>query len=424
MAGGDGVEQRDLVALVVASVGAVVQTGVIWEPYRLVDSDGEVVAPVTAFLQELQASGRTAATQRSYALDLLRWFRFLWAVDVPWSRATRCEARDFSRWLALVDKPRRAAAPKQVAGSANPVTGKRSPGGKYAASTLAHSETVVRGFYAFHLEAGSGPIMNPFPLVRERDGSRAHAHHNPMEPFRTERSGRYRPRLAQRVPRRIPDERFNQIFAQLRCDRDRALVAFWVSTGARASELLGVRGGDVDPGQQLITVVRKGSRAVQQLPACADAFVWLRLYQCALDPSVPGGADDPLWWASRGTVRPLTYHAARAMFVRANHGLGADWSLHDLRHTAAYRMARDPQLPLCDVQWVLGHAHLSTTQLYLTPAPSEVITEVLAHHRRRLAADASSRKPGYSGEVSSSSGDPGSGYRPESLATLFGKQAP
>jgi hypothetical protein len=43
--------------------------------------------------------------------------------------------------------------------------------------------------------------------------------------------------------------------------------------------------------------------------------------------------------------------------------------LHDLRHTAAYRMARDPQLPLTDVQWVLGHAHLSTTQLYLTPMP-------------------------------------------------------
>ena len=31
-------------------------------------------------------------------------------------------------------------------------------------------------------------------------------------------------------------------------------------------------------------------------------------------------------------------------------------------HTAAYRMARDPQMPLTDVQWVLGHAHLSTRQ--------------------------------------------------------------
>ncbi len=414
----DGVDQRDLAALVVDSVGAVVETDEIWEPYRLVDQRGEAVAVVSGFLHDLQASGRTSATQRSYALDLLRWFRFLWAVDVSWVQATRYEARDFCRWLALADKPRRAGIPKRPAGTANPVTGKRSPGGKYAPSTLAHSETVLRSFYAFHLEAGSGPIMNPFPLVRERVGARAHAHHNPMEPFANERSGRYRPRLAQRVPRRIPDQRFNQIFARLRSDRDRALVAFWVSTGARASELLGARGGDVDPGQQLITVVRKGSRAVQQLPACADAFVWLRLYQCSLDATVPAGADDPLWWTSRGTLRPLNYHAARAMFARANEGLGANWSLHDLRHTAAYRMARDPQLPLCDVQWVLGHAHLSTTQLYLTPAPSEVITEVLAHHQRRRAGEAPS------GEPAPEAGDSAGGYRAESLATLFSRRLP
>ena len=31
-------------------------------------------------------------------------------------------------------------------------------------------------------------------------------------------------------------------------------------------------------------------------------------------------------------------------------------------------MARDPQMPITDVQWVLGHAHLTTTQQYLRPA--------------------------------------------------------
>ena len=129
-------------------------------------------------------------------------------------------------------------------------------------------------------------------------------------------------------------------------------------------------------------MVRKGSRAVQQLPASPDAFVWLRLYQSGLRPAVPPGRDDPLWWTLRRPLRPLTYHAARAMFARAAAALGANWTLHDLRHTAAYRMARDPQLPLTDVQWVLGHAHLSTTQLYLTPMPGDVIAEVLAHHRR------------------------------------------
>jgi hypothetical protein len=202
-----------------------------------------MVASVAQFLQELQVGGCSPSTQRSYALDLLRWFRFLRAVEVPWGQATRCEARDFCRWLALADKPRRGSAPRLPAGVSNAVTGKRSPGRKYATSTLAHSETVLRSFYAFHCEAGSGPIMNPFPLVRERVGSRAHAHHNPVEAFAKERSGRYRPRVAARVPGRIPDERFNQVFAQLRSDRDRALVAFWVSTGARAAELLGARGG-------------------------------------------------------------------------------------------------------------------------------------------------------------------------------------
>ena len=43
------------------------------------------------------------------------------------------------------------------------------------------------------------------------------------------------------------------------------------------------------------------------------------------------------------------------------------------RATAAYRMARDPEMPLADIQWILGHARLSTTQLYLTPVPDDVI---------------------------------------------------
>ena len=62
-------------------------------------------------------------------------------------------------------------------------TGRRPvavPGEAYAPSVRAHSETVLRSFYDFHLEAGTGPMVNPFPLDRSRRGGRAHAHHNPM----------------------------------------------------------------------------------------------------------------------------------------------------------------------------------------------------------------------------------------------------
>jgi len=70
-------------------------------------------------------------------------------------------------------------------------------------------------------------------------------------------------------------------------------------------------------------------------------------------------------------------------------------------------MARDPQVSLCDVQWVLGHAHLSTTQRYLNPLTEDVIEGVLAFHDRRAeVGEAAAAAPGY---------------RPESLRVLFGQ---
>jgi len=169
------------------------------------------------------------------------------------------------------------------------------------------------------------------------------------------------------------------------------VIGRWWRCGSRrgrgASELLGATVADVDPGQQLITVVRKGTRVLQPLPAAPDAFVWLRLYQGQLAGLVPAGRDEPLWWTLRRPFRALRYDAARVMFTRANAALGSNWSLHDLRHTAAYRMARDPQMPLTDVQWVLGHAHLSTTQRYLNPVTEDVIAGVLAFHARQRDRD-------------------------------------
>jgi site-specific recombinase XerD len=172
------------------------------------------------------------------------------------------------------------------------------------------------------------------------------------------------------------------LFAALTSHRDRALVAFYISTGARASELLAVTRGLVSP-EELIGVVRKGSRALQQLPASADAFVWLRLYQHQLRGLVPTGSDQPLWWTLRRPFRRLAYDAARMVFSGANTVLGANWTLHDLRHSAARRMLRDPQLTLADVQRVLGHAHITTTEGYLTPTQDEVVPQVLAHHQRQ-----------------------------------------
>ncbi|MEW1824155.1 tyrosine-type recombinase/integrase [Streptomyces sp. NPDC088196] len=408
---------RDLAGFVLPETGALIETTDPLRPCVLLDREGAIVAPVEAFFAELQANSRPATTIRSYGMDLLRWWRFLSGWGVAWDRASRRDARDFARWMQIAPKASRVhwrhrasgerplePVTRPAAGVPNPVTGRAAPGRLYSASTRVHCETVLRSFYDFHLEEGTGPIINPFPSARERRRLPAAAGRT----ARQSAGGRYRPSLPQRLPRRLPDDCFNELFAALRYNRDRALLAFWVSNGARASELLTSRQRDPLPGEQLLGVIRKGTRAFQQLPSSPDAFVWLRLYQEeAWRAGAPRGGHQALWWTLRRPFRPLTYHAARAMLNRANALLGANWTLHDLRHTAAYRMARDPGLALTDVQWVLGHAHLSTTQIYLPAGRDETIEGVRAHHQRqtRLA-----QVPAV----------PAAGYRAESLHDLFG----
>src|SRR5512135_1362765 len=132
---GDEEEPRDLAVLGVPAVGSVLATGSRWEPYRLIDMAGVRVEAVTAYFRDLQAAGRAEATVRSYGMDLLRWFRFLWAIDVPWDRASRVEARDFCRWLLIAGKPvhdRRRGRSAAVVPTAT--------GAPYAAAVRAHSE--------------------------------------------------------------------------------------------------------------------------------------------------------------------------------------------------------------------------------------------------------------------------------------------
>jgi hypothetical protein len=70
------VERRDLAALVVPRAGSLEPVGDPWEPWRLCDPAGAVVAPVAAYLRDLQASGRPETTLRTYSIALLRLFRF------------------------------------------------------------------------------------------------------------------------------------------------------------------------------------------------------------------------------------------------------------------------------------------------------------------------------------------------------------
>jgi integrase len=147
--------------------------------------------------------------------------------------------------------------------------------------------------------------------------------------------------------------------------------------------------------------VSKGSRQVSMVPGSPDAFAHLAKYFDAF--GTPGPADR-VWRTMRGEPRPLTYWAMRRVMQRANERLGTNWSLHDLRHTAATRMASDPALTLPEVQTIMRHRHLATTEAYLQPRVEELHDKLQEHFRRPRPEQL------YV-----------AGYRAEDIATVFGE---
>lgn len=356
-------------------------------PWVVVDEAGEVVAPIRRYLVDFAARGNRPGSLRSYAFALMRWWRWLGLLQVPWERATSGDVRDYALWLASANKPGAASrtASTATAGTVNAVTRKQYLDDCYQPRTVRHAMAVLRSFYEYWAELGDGPVLNP---VQRAAPARPNAHHNPTEPFRREGRLRYSPPLPKRRPRTLSDEHWRDVFGRLSSHRDRALLTLALSNGARVGELLGLRGADIDWSEQLVRVVRKGSRSEQWLPASAEALVWLRLYLASEVPVL--GSNEPIWRTLRRRDRgaglvaqPLTYDALRAVFRRINNDLGTNWSMHDLRHTAALRMSRDSNLTLRDVQVILGHADIDTTaSTYLFEEEVEVARRVLDHLNR------------------------------------------
>ena len=329
-----------------------------------------------AYLTELADTFARPLTLRSYAYDILRWLRFLGAVGVAFDEAVRSDYTDFRRWLIAHGKTggsRRAPSARPSGARMNRITGKSAPhDSQFDPATIRHSRVVLHEWYEFLRDRGLKPIVNPIPHSRrrERDGRRADAHHSPLEPFHHTGGRRVDPPKPEMSPRHLTDAQFDNVWAELGCDRDRAMVKVSVDCGIRPGELVTMRGEDVDWGNALVHVVRKGGRKAQWLPVSGDAVLWLRRYQA--ESAYVAGLDEPVWITVRGARRAVGYDAYRAVFARVNARLGTNWTPHDLRHTACARML-DAGMDLHKVQEIMGHAHLATTERYVRPRLDELV---------------------------------------------------
>ncbi|MEO6653405.1 MAG: site-specific tyrosine recombinase XerD [Ilumatobacteraceae bacterium] len=169
--------------------------------------------------------------------------------------------------------------------------------------------------------------------------------------------------------------------------RDRALLEFLYATGARVSEIVGLSIGDIDFDQSLVRLFGKGSRE-RIVPFGSSAAV-------AFDDWFgPDGraAFVPTRWRRRGDAEAIFLNQRGGRLSRQGvwlvikqygerAGITDHLSPHVLRHSCATHLL-DHGADLRIVQEMLGHASISTTQIY-TKVSQERLWEVyrMAHPR-------------------------------------------
>jgi integrase/recombinase XerC len=145
--------------------------------------------------------------------------------------------------------------------------------------------------------------------------------------------------------------------------RDSAIAELFYSSGLRLAELVAIDIGDIDKDSQLVTVTGKGNKA-RTLPVGTVALKaidkWLAVRGELLSTEAPVPA---LFISARGTRISVRNIQARLKLQGRKSGMHQDVHPHMLRHSFASHMLESSG-DLRAVQELLGHANISTTQIY------------------------------------------------------------
>ncbi len=276
----------------------------------------EAAAAIDAYLDHLRVERRLARlTLESYSRDLAALARFADESAASVERLTREHLEAFVRRL---------------------LSSGLSP------RSTARAVACVRGFYRFLV------------LDRRLDDS-------PAADLRA-------PRAWPALPRFLTVEEVDRLLAAPDVAtplglRDRALVELLYATGLRVSELVGLRQADLNLEGGYLTCVGKGDKE-RLVPIGDQAVFWIRRYQREGRPLLARGRPSlRLFLNARGgsLSRVGFWKNLKAHGIRA--GLPRGLSPHVLRHSFATHLL-DRGADLRAIQMMLGHADLSTTQIY------------------------------------------------------------
>ena len=163
--------------------------------------------------------------------------------------------------------------------------------------------------------------------------------------------------------------------------RDRTMLEVLYATGLRVSELVALATVEVSMTDGVVRVVGKGSKE-RVVPLGEEARHWLQTYQdTARSEILAGRVADAVFVTARGAAmsRQMFWNLIRKYAVVA--GIRAALSPHTLRHAFATHLLNHGA-DLRVVQMLLGHADISTTQIY-THVARERLKQVHRQHHPR-----------------------------------------
>lgn len=269
---------------------------------------------IAEYLEQAAASQRLAPLSRAaYARDLDELLRFCHHHQLD--RPQALHSADIRSWIMQLHRQGRGGRSIQRALSA------------------------VRGLYRY--------------LLRQR-----RVEHNPAQ-------GVSAPRSPRRLPRTLDTDAAAQLMAVAGDDwlarRDRAMVELLYSSGLRLAELVSLDTTDLDLQERMVTVTGKGAKT-RRLPVGRYADTALRAW-LKVRPEMLAGDTKALFLSRRGArISPRTVQSRLARLGREG-ALGQHVHPHMLRHSFATHLLESSG-DLRAVQELLGHANLTTTQVY------------------------------------------------------------
>jgi integrase/recombinase XerD len=153
------------------------------------------------------------------------------------------------------------------------------------------------------------------------------------------------------------------------------------ASGLRVSELIGLTLAQLSADMGVVRVLGKGSKE-RLVPVGEEALAWVARYRREARPALVGTRpSDALFVTARG--EPMTRQAFWQIIKRyaARAGISSSISPHTLRHAFATHLLNHGA-DLRVVQMLLGHADISTTQIY-THVARERLRQLHAKHHPR-----------------------------------------